>query len=297
MGHPSRKGFRLVEFEFARNITIGQYIPGASVIHRLDPRAKIIATVILAAAFAATRSVIGTLLLIGAILLLVRLAGIPIGYALRGLLPSLSFLIFLLLVQLLYQGWREPAGRVYFEWGWLRFTRFSVHLVVLAALRFSGYLILLSLLTLTTTAGNLTHGLEILASPLRYVGLPVRELSIMYMIALRFVPTLASDLERIAKAQASRGGGIGQQNFWRPDLAARARLPLIVPLFLSALQRAEDLVLAMEARGFVSGARRTKFVQLRLTALDPVAVLGSLCIYFSLRQFPWPPLHQLLAGL
>lgn len=286
-----------MEFEFARNITIGQYIPGASAIHQLDPRTKIIVTIILAAAFAATRSLVGTLFLVTVILLLIRLAGIPIPYALRGLLPSLGFLVFLLLVQLLYQGWREPAGRVYFEWGWLRLTRYSVHLVVLAALRFSGYLILLSLLTLTTTAGNLTHGLELLASPLRYIGMPVRELSIMYMMALRFVPTLAADLEQIMKAQASRGGGLGQRNFWRPDLAARARLPLIVPLFLSALQRAEDLVLAMEARGFVSGAQRTKFVLLRFSALDPVALLGSLCIYFSLRQFPWPPLHQWLPGL
>ncbi len=286
-----------MEFELARNVTIGQYIPGASFIHRLDPRTKIIVSIILAAAFAATRSLLAILLLVGVILLLVRLAGIPILYALRGLLPSLGFLIFLLLVQLLYQGWREPAGRVYFEWGWLRLTRYSVHLVVLAALRFSGYLILLSLLTLTTTAGNLTHGLELLASPLRYIGVPVRELSIMYMIALRFVPTLAADLEQIMKAQASRGGGMGQRNFWRPDLAARARLPLIVPLFLSALQRAEDLVLAMEARGFVGGAQRTKFVQLRFTALDPVVLLGSLGFYFSLRQFPWPPLHLWLPGL
>jgi energy-coupling factor transport system permease protein len=285
------------EFELSRNITIGQFIPGGSVIHRLDPRTKIIAIVILAAAFAATRSILGILLLIGVILLLLQLAEIPIPFALSGLLPSLSVLVFLFMVQLFYQGWREPAGKIYFEWGWLRFTRYSVHLIILAALRLTGYLFLLSLLTLTTTASNLTHGLEILASPLRRIGAPVRELSMMYMIALRFVPILAEELERIMKAQASRGGPVGEQSFWRPDRTVRARIPLIVPLFLSALRRAEELVLAMDARCFIGSAARTKYVQLHTTILDPIAILVSLVTYVVIWRFPWPPLHQWLPGL
>jgi energy-coupling factor transport system permease protein len=285
------------EFELLRNVTIGQYVPGASVVHRLDPRTKLVITVILAAAFAATRSLIGNLVIVTVILLLVRLADLPLRFVLRGLLPSLGALTLLFLFQLLYQGWREPAGQVYIEWGWLRITRVSLQFVILATVRFAGYLILLSLLTLTTTAGNLTHGLERLASPLRRIGVPVRELSIMYMIALRFVPTLAEELEQIMKAQASRCGQIGRVRFWRPDLAARARLPLIVPLFLSALRRAEDLVLAMEARGFVSGARRTSYVQLQFTLADPVAVASMAGVYMAIARLPWPPLHRLIPGL
>jgi energy-coupling factor transport system permease protein len=276
-----------MDFELARNIAIGQYIPGHSVIHRLDPRTKIIVTIVLAAAFSATRSLLANVFLVGLILLLVRMAEIPILFALRGLLPSLGVLLFAFTVQLFYQGWHEPAGQIYFEWGWVRITQYSVHLILLAGVRLTGYLFLLSLITLTTTASNLMHGFEWLVSPLRRIGVPVRELAVMYMIALRFVPTLAEELEQIMKAQASRCGPIGEQNFWRPDRTLRTRLPLIVPLFLNALRRAEELVVAMEARGFTSGARRTKYVQFHLTQLDLVAVLGGIVVYTMMRSMSW----------
>jgi energy-coupling factor transport system permease protein len=124
----------------------------------------------------------------------------------------------------------------------------------------------------TTTTSHLTHGLEAVLGPFRRVGVPAHELALMFTIALRFVPTLAEELDRIAKAQASRCGNIGARNRWRPDKVVRARLPLIVPLFLSALRRGEELVVAMEARCYVSGRRRTRLMQFKAGWVDALAL-------------------------
>ena len=117
------------------------------------------------------------------------------------------------------------------------------------------------------------------------------------MIALRFIPTRAEELERTAKAQASRGGDFGNAPWYRPDLMARARLPLIIPLFVNALRRAEDLVLAMEARSYVGGKGRTKFVELHFRAVDWVAILLSLAVWLAVWLLPWPTLRTWLPYL
>lgn len=273
-----------MEFELLRNITIGQYIPKESFVHRLDPRAKILATILLGMAISVTASMMTQLLLVLLLLVIIKGAGLQVRYVLRGLLPSLRALIFLFIIQLLFQGWREPSGYVFIEWYWLRVTEHSLRLITLGILRVIEFFILVSLLTLTTPATQLTHGLEMLLSPLRYIGVPVHEIALMNMIALRFIPTLAEELEQIMKAQASRGGGIGQVRWWRVDLMARARIPLIVPLFLSALRRSEELILAMEARNYVSGAKRTRFIHFSWTTLDTLVILSMICIYLVAWQ-------------
>lgn len=273
-----------MEFELLRNITIGQYIPKESFVHRLDPRAKILATILLGMAISVTASMMTQLLLVLLLLVIIKGAGLQVRYVLRGLLPSLRALIFLFIIQLLFQGWREPSGYVFIEWYWLRVTEHSIRLITLGILRVIEFFILVSLLTLTTPATQLTHGLEMLLSPLRYIGVPVHEIALMNMIALRFIPTLAEELEQIMKAQASRGGGIGQVRWWRVDLMARARIPLIVPLFLSALRRSEELILAMEARNYVSGAKRTRFIHFSWTTLDTLVILSMICIYLVAWQ-------------
>ncbi len=285
------------EFELLRNITIGQYIPGRSIIHQLDPRFKILSMIVLAAAFSATRSLVANLFILGFILLLAKLSGISPSYALRGILPTLGFLILLFIIQLFYQGWHEPAGTVYFEWWYIRFTRYSVHLISLSALRFVSYIVLLSLLTLTTTSSYLMHAIEIMLSPLKRFGVPVHEFALMNMIAFRFIPTLAEELERIMKAQASRGADLGRPSLWRPDRAARQRIPLIVPLFINALRRADELVMAMEARGYMGGNQRSKFVQLHAGAPDWIALLCAFVVYLTIRMLPWPPIHQIIPFL
>jgi energy-coupling factor transport system permease protein len=291
------EGVVVIDFELSRNITVGQYLPTGSLVHRLDPRAKIIATICLILLFSSTQSIVATALSIGFLLLIARLAHIPILYILRGLLPMMGLLIVLFVVQLIFQGWAEPSGKVYFEWGFIRVTRLSVHSIILAALRVVAFLFVISLLTLTTTSTHLMHGIEILLRPLQRLGVPVHELAMINMIALRFVPTLAEELETIMKAQASRGANVGAQPVWRPDLAARARLPLLVPLFLGALRRAEDLVLAMDARGYVGGARRTSYFQLHANWLDGAVAVGAILIYLFVVLAPWPPVRTYLPFL
>lgn len=279
------------EFEFLRNVTIGQYIPAESIIHRLDPRAKLLGALFFALAVSSTRSVIATVIVLALLMGVIILSKLPIPYVLRGLLPGLPFLIFLFVMQILFQGGNIPCGVTWFEWWFVRITPCLAELVVLGMLRVVAFLYIVSLLTLTTTSSYLTHGIEILLAPLQRIGLPVHEFALANMIALRFIPTLAEELERTAKAQASRGGDFGNAPWYRPDIMARARLPLIIPLFVNALRRAEDLVLAMEARSYVGGKGRTKFVELHFGMSDLVAIGLSLAVWLAVWLLPWPTLR------
>ncbi len=262
-------------FELLRNVTIGQYIPTGSVIHRLDPRAKLVAMALLITAFTLTLSAPWSLLLLAVVFVVARLSRIPLTYLWRGLLPVLPLLALIFALQVIFRGRLDQQSPVVFEWWFLRLTAGSLQLITIIAIRLVAFIFLLSLLTLTTTTTHLTHGLEHLLAPFRRLGFPAHEVALVLAIALRFVPTLVEELDRVAKAQASRCGRTGATNRWRPDQTARARLPLIVPLFLSALRRGEDLILAMEARCYVSGAHRTRLVQLRSGPLDWAAVAIS----------------------
>lgn len=256
------------DFELIRDVTIGQYIPTDSVIHRLDPRTKLIVTAAFFMAITATRQLwlaAGLLLLL---FVLIRVAQLPLLYVLRGLRPIMPIIIVLFIFQALFQGRVYPCETVYFEWYFIVITPCLIEIMILGLIRVVAFLLLFSLLTLTTTSSQLAHSVEILLSPLQRIGVPVHELSLAYLIALRFVPTLAEEVDRVAKAQASRGGGMSVESRWRVDQIARARLPLVVPLFINALQRGEELIVAMEARGYVGGKGRTKYVQLHSRPLD-----------------------------
>jgi energy-coupling factor transport system permease protein len=160
--------------------------------------------------------------------------------------------------------------------------------MVLGLVRVFVFLFIGSLLTLTTTASHLTHGSESLLSPFRRIGLPAHEIALAGTIALRFIPTLAEELDRIMKAQASRGAPIGESRWYRVDRMVRERMPLFVPLFLNALRRAEELIVAMEARGYVGGKGRTRYVRFHSRWSD-WAALGLLVALWLLIWFtPWP---------
>lgn len=286
----------MFNFELLRNVTIGQYIPTGSVIHRLDPRAKIVATVLLILAISFNRSLVANLIFAAIVFGITALARIRFSYVARGILLGLPVLVVIFIMQILFQGWVEPAGQVYFEWGWLRITRYSLHIIALSMLRITGFIFLTSLVTMTSTITELTHGVEQLLAPFRRFGIPSHELALILTIALRFVPTLAEELERIIKAQLSRGADLGGR-YWRPDKTARGLLPLLVPLFLGAFRRAEELVLAMEARGYVSGDGRTNFIELHARTVDYVAVGIALLLAALLVWSPFPALRELLAPL
>ncbi len=242
-----------------------------------------------------TTSIVANLLFLALVLVVALAARIPMRYLLRGLIMAAPVLFFIFFMQVFFLGWNEPAGQVYFQWGWMRITRNSMHLMVISLLRIVSFIFLTSLITMTSTTTELTHGVELLLEPFRRFGVPSHELALMFTIALRFVPTLAEELERIMKAQASRGGEFGTIRMWRPDQLARSYMPLIVPLFVSAFRRAEELVLAMEARCYVSGSERTRFVVLKARPVDHIVVAFSFAVLLALVFFPFPPIRELLA--
>jgi energy-coupling factor transport system permease protein len=151
---------------------------------------------------------------------------------------------------------------------------------------------------MTTTITEITHGVEKLLNPFRRIGVPSHELALINMIALRFVPTFAQEMEQVMKAQASRCADIDtNRKFWRPDKAARLYLPLIVPLFISAFRRAEELVWAMEARCYMGGDGRTKFIILKANPRDYLVTITGLIFCLAIVLIPWPSVRNILALL
>jgi energy-coupling factor transport system permease protein len=286
------------QFELLRNVTIGQYIPTNSVVHRLDPRAKLLAAILLILTVSFSRTILAVAILFIATLLIAKISRVPIGYVLRGIVLGLPILALVFAIQFLFQGWTEPAGRVFFEWGWIRVTRYSLQLISVGMIRILCFIFITSLVTMTSTITELTHGVEKLLDPFRRFGVPSHEVALINMIALRFVPTFAEEMERVMKAQASRCADFDtNRKFWRPDKAAQAYLPLIVPLFINAFRRAEDLILAMEARCYIGGDGRTKFVVLKSSRRDYLVVAVVFSFFIFMITFPWPAIRDLLSTI
>lgn len=278
------------EFEIARNITIGQYLALDSFIHKMDPRVKLFGFALIVGAVTFSASYTANAILLVAVFALVTLSKIPIRYALNGLKPAIPFVLFLALLQILFYTPGFAGGQncvVFFRLGIIESNTCSVQLAVVSAARFVELLILTSLLTFSTTVTELTLGTEQLLSPLARFNFPAHELALTMTIALRFVPTFAEELERIMKAQASRGADLGQQGRLRFIRQARALLPLVVPLFLSALRRAEELILAMEARCYVGGKGRTHFVEFKAKSTDWLALGAMSLAVIAILFFPF----------
>ncbi|MCK9221800.1 MAG: energy-coupling factor transporter transmembrane protein EcfT [Limnochordia bacterium] len=256
-----------------RNITLGQYIPGETIIHRLDPRAKLGAMLMIIIGLFLINNLWGYLCVAGLLLLVIMLARIPLSRIIRGLKPVLFIMLFTFVLHLFFSEgtalWHLGPLTVTKE-GILRGTEMVARLILLV--------ISASLLTLTTSPLALTDGLEMLLAPGQRIGLPAHELAMMMTIALRFIPTLMEETEKIMKAQMARGASFTEGNLVR---RAKSLLPVLVPLFVSAFRRAEDLAVAMEARGYVGGEGRTRFKQLEFKWADWIALgltLGTLGI-------------------
>ncbi len=260
------------EFELLRYVTIGQYLPTNSLIHRLDPRVKIVGLGMLAIVIVAQNSAVGSLLGLGIVLALVALARVDMRLALRNLVPSAPILAFLALLQLGF-GWgaRTSGCLAVWSWGMFNVTICSIEAVIALLARLVALVLLTSLLTFTSTLSELTRGIEWLLRPFQRIGVPADELAMVFTIALRFVPTLALEMEKLLKAQAARGANIrGGTN---PIARTRQMLPILVPLFINTLHRSEDLAAAMEARGYTGGAGRTHYVRLHLQRADWLALV------------------------
>ena len=254
------------EFDLMGRVTIGQYLPGDTLLHRLDPRAKLTAGLVWMGAAIVSQTLLGLSWGILLVILGLAVARVPMSFAWRGVRSALPFLVFLAAFQVFFM----PATRVgdlLWRWGFITVYVAGLRAAGLLLARFALLIWLISLLSFTTTTSGLMHGVEQMLHPLGRVGFPAHELALTLDIALRSVPLLAQEAERLAKAQASRGGDLGSG---RGSIVRRVRavIPLLVPLFLSALGRAERLALAMEARGYMGGRGRTRLVTLRATRRD-----------------------------
>ncbi len=253
--------------ELTRYVTIGQYLPGDSVIHTLDPRTKIAAVTVLMVVIFIIPDFLGFAFLTAFLLGVLLLAGIPLGFVGRGLRPIFFLLLVTVVLNLFFSG--IQGGTPLWQLGPLVVTRESLARAVFIGYRLIALVVVTSLMTFTTSPVALTDGIERLLRPFRRIGVPAHELAMMMTIALRFIPTLLEETEKIIKAQMARGA-----DFRRGNLLERARaiVPILVPLFVSAFRRADELAIAMEARCYRGGEGRTRMKELRFARADAVAL-------------------------
>lgn len=276
------------EFDLSRNITIGQYVPTGSFIHRLDPRIKLLVFTILVLAIALNISYIGNALGLLLSIYLFWVSKIPVSYGISGIKPAIPFIIILAVLQLIFQGNVFSGGRVFFEYGFILITSESIRLVIVSAVRFVEIILLSSILTLSTSTTELTHAIQSLLSPLKKIKFPVHEISLIITIAIRFVPTFAIEMEKMMKAQASRGADFGSGEWWRIIQRTKDMLPIIIPLFNIALSRAEDLVLAMESRCYTPGNERSAYSVYKALGRDYLVLFIGLLLSLLLLFYPFP---------
>ena len=246
-----------------RNITLGQYYAADSQIHRLDPRVKLLGVVVYIAAQFIINNIWGLIILAGVLALVIKATGIPFGYMLKGL-RAMAVLIILAVVFNIFSG----TGNVIWQWWILKFSMEGVLRAAFFALRLICVVLGTSILTYTTTPTTLTAGLEQVFSHLRVIKFPAHEIAMMMSIALRFIPLLVQEADKIMKAQQARG-----VDFESGKLMHRIKnlVPLMIPLFIGAFHIAQDLALAMEARCYRGGEGRTRLHTMRLGRSDAAA--------------------------
>ena len=248
------------------NITLGQYFPGNSPLHRMDPRAKILLTIVLIVAVFLASSLPAYALMFLFIGGMAALSRIDVRFMLKGLKPVFYVIVFTFVLNLFF----TSGGETLFAWKFIRVTDQGLKSAGFMALRLVLLILGTQLLTLTTSPIALTDGLESLLKPLARIGFPAHELAMMMSIALRFIPTLMEETDKIMKAQMARGADFETGNLIEK---AKAMLPLLVPLFVSAFRRADELALAMEARCYRGGEHRTRMKRLRYSRVDGWAAL------------------------
>lgn len=246
------------------NITIGQYFPGNSMIHRMDPRVKILLVLLYLVEVFVFSSAAAYTVLTGAALVWIFISGVPASMMIRSLKPLWWIILFTFVIHM-FSHPGTPLANVWI----FTITQEGIRQGGFICLRLVLLILTSSLLTFTTSPLKLTDAIESLLSPFRRFGMPAHELAMMMTIALRFIPTLIEETDKIMKAQQSRGA-----DFTTGNLPARLKhmVPILVPLFLAAFRRADELAMAMEARCYRGGIGRTQMKALRITQIDYVAV-------------------------
>ena len=267
-----------------KDITIGQYFPGHSILHRLDPRIKMVLTIAYIVLLFLVKNSVGFAVSIAFLVVCYMVARIPVKLILRSLKPIVPILIFTGVLNLLF----VSAEHSIFDWGIFHISEEGIYTAVTMAIRVLCLIAGSSLLTYTTSPIALTDAIERLLGPLKVLHFPAHELAMMMSIALRFIPTLIEETDKIMSAQKARGadlesGGLMQR--------AKALIPILIPLFVSAFRRAEELALAMECRCYHGGKGRTRMKQLHLTLSD-AAACGFMAVMIAgvllLNRLPIP---------
>ena len=247
-----------------RDITIGQYYPAKSILHRLDPRVKVVSTLLFLISLFLFRSIPGYIIATAFLVMVVRLSKVPFGYIVKGLKP----IIMILMLTVLFQLFLTRGGDTLVHWWIFTITEEGLVNAVYMAIRLIYLIIGSSLMTFTTTPNELTDAIEKLLGPLNQIHIPVHEIAMTMSIALRFIPILLEETDKIMKAQIARGADFESGNMLQ---RAKAMIPILVPLFVSAFRHANDLAMAMEARCYHGGEGRTKMKPLRYVSRDRVA--------------------------
>ena len=253
-----------------RDITIGQYYPADSLLHKLDPRVKLVGTFVFLISLFAGKGLVAYGIATVCLAIVIKMSKVPF----QMILKSLKAIIIILLLTVSFNLFLT-SGEVIFQLGFLKVTKEGLSVAFFMALRLIYLVVGASLMTLITTRNDLTDGLESIMGPLRKIKVPVHEIAMMMSIALRFIPILMEETDRIMKAQKARGADFETGSLIKK---AKAMIPILVPLFISAFRRANDLAMAMEARCYRGGDGRTKMKPLRYERRDHIAY-GILIVY------------------
>lgn len=248
-----------------RDITIGQYYPADSVIHKLDPRTKLMATLVYILSLFVFRNVAGFAAVTLALAVIILLSKVPFGFMVKGL----RAIVIILVITAVFNLFLTPGEALVTFWK-LKITKEGLKNAAFMTIRLIYLILGSSILTLTTTPNQLTDGMEKALRPFNKIHVPVHEIAMMMSIALRFIPILIEETDKIMKAQLARGADFESGNLIKK---AKAMVPLLVPLFVSAFRRANDLALAMEARCYHGGEGRTKMKPLKYRGMDGAAYL------------------------
>lgn len=271
-----------------KDITLGQYYQADSVIHRLDPRVKLIGTFLYMISLFIFNNIFCYLVAAVLLIFVIVLSKVPVGYMFKGMRAVLFIMMFTVVFNVFF-----TSGENLWEFWIFHISKEGIRMAILMAIRLTLLVVSASIMTLTTTPNRLTDGMERVFRPLKLIRVPVHEVAMMMSIALRFIPILMEEADKIVKAQTARGARFDSKKLTE---RIKSLIPLIVPLFISAFRRASDLALAMEARGYHGGDGRTKLYPLRYAARDYISYV-ILILYIAAIVFLGITSAKILAHL
>lgn len=254
-----------------KDITIGQYFPGDSAVHKYDPRLKIVTMILFIVSLFFIKSMLLYIPIVIYLILIISVAKLPLKMVLKGLRPLRWIILITFIVNLIF----TPGEEIYSIWK-ISITDQGLNTALLMGIRLILLVLGTSLLTYTTSPIELTDGIESLLNPLRKIGVPSHEIAMMMTIALRFIPTLIEETDKIIKVQMARGADFESGNLMK---RAKNLVPLLVPLFINSFRRAEELATAMEARCYRGGDGRTKMNEPKIVTSDIFMFVGNLAFY------------------